>query len=89
MAPTGNVAWPTDPVNGDHFTGGSSTPAAVAGYPSISVPMGFVHGLPVNISFFGRAWSESTLIRAAYAYEQVTKHRRPPRFLPTIGLTPA
>jgi amidase len=89
VAPTGNAAWPTDPVNGDHFTGGSSTPAAVAGYPSISVPMGFVHGLPVNLSFFGLAWSEPTLIRLAYAYEQVTRHRQPPRFLPTIGLTPA
>jgi amidase len=89
VAPTGNAAWPTDPVNGDHFTGGSSTPAAVAGYPSISVPMGFVHGLPVNLSFFGRAWSEPTLIRLAHAYEQVTRHRQPPRFLPTIGLTPA
>ena len=89
VAPTGNPAWPTDLVNGDHFTGGSSTPAAVAGYPSISVPMGFVYGLPVNLSFFGRAWSEPTLIRAAYAYEQASKHRRPPGFLPTASLTPA
>src|SRR5207253_6453802 len=78
VAPTGNPAWPTDLINGDHFTGGSSTPAAVAGYPSISVPMGFTHELPVNLSFLGPAWSEPTLIKAAYAYEQATKHRRPP-----------
>ncbi|HEY0351760.1 MAG TPA: amidase [Gemmatimonadales bacterium] len=89
VAPTGSPAWPTDLVNGDHFTGGSSTPAAVAGYPSISVPMGFVYDMPVNISFFGRPWSEPVLIRIAYAYEQATKHRRPPGFLPTAQLTPA
>ncbi|HEV8456194.1 MAG TPA: amidase family protein, partial [Gemmatimonadales bacterium] len=89
VAPTGNPAWPTDLVNGDHFTGSSSTPAAVAGYPSISVPMGFAYGLPVNLSFFGRAWSEPTLLRAAYAYEQTSKHRRPPGFLPTATLAPA
>ena len=76
-------------MNGDHFTGGSSTPAAVAGYPSISVPMGFAYGLPVNLSFFGGPWSEPTLIRIAYAYEQATRHRRPPGFLPTVPLTPA
>lgn len=89
VAPTGSPPWPTDLVNGDHFTGGSSTPAAVAGYPSISVPMGFAYDLPVNISFFGRPWSEPVLIRIAYAYEQATKHRRPPGFLPTAPLTPA
>jgi amidase len=85
VAPTGNPAWPTDPVNGDHFTGGSSTPAAVAGYPSISVPMGQAWGLPVNLSFTGRAWSEPTLIRLAYAFEQITMHRKAPRFLSTLA----
>jgi amidase len=89
VAPTGNPAWPTDLINGDHFTGGSSTPAAVAGYPSVSVPMGFASGLPVNLSFFGRAWSEPTLIRIAYAYEQASKHRRAPGFLSTVALSPA
>jgi amidase len=84
VAPTGSPAWLTDLVNGDHFTGGSSTPAAVAGYPSISVPMGFVHGLPVNLSFFGRAWSEPMLLKIAYAFEQETHHREPPQFLPTL-----
>jgi amidase len=85
VAPTGNPAWPTDLVNGDHFTGSSSTPAAVAGYPSVSVPMGFAFGLPVNLSFFGRPWSEPTLIRLAYAFEQITMHRKAPRFLPTLA----
>jgi amidase len=84
VAPTGNPAWPTDLVNGDHFTGSSSTPAAVAGYPSISVPAGFAFGLPVGISFIGRAWSEPTLIRLAYAYEQASRLREPPRFHPTV-----
>jgi len=85
VAPTGNPAWPTDPVNGDHFTGSSSTPAAVAGYPSVSVPMGYAWGLPVNLSFFGAAWSEPTLIRLAYAFEQITMHRKAPKFLPTLA----
>ncbi len=78
VAPTGSPAWPTDLVNGDHFTGASSTPAAVAGYPSITVPAGQVFGLPVGLSFIGRAWSEPRLISLAFAYEQATKHRRPP-----------
>lgn len=85
VAPTGNPAWPTDPVNGDHFTGSSSTPAAVAGYPSVSVPMGYAWGLPVNLSFFGAAWSEPTLIRLAYAFEQITMHRKAPKFLATLA----
>jgi amidase len=85
VAPTGNPAWPTDLVNGDHFTGSSSTPAAVARYPSVSVPMGHAWGLPVNLSFFGAAWSEPTLIRLAYAYEQITMHRKAPQFRPTLA----
>ena len=81
VAPTGSPAWITDLLNGDHFLGASSTPAAVAGYPSITVPAGFTHGLPVGITFIGRAWSEARLIQYAYAYEQATHHRKPPQFL--------
>ena len=86
IAPTGNPAWDTDLVNGDHVTGGSSTAAAVAGYPNINVPAGEVFGLPVGISFFGRAWSEPALIKFAYAFEQATKFRKPPQFLPKLEL---
>ena len=85
LAPTGGPAWVTDLVNGDHFGGSSSAFAAVAGYPNITVPAGFIHGLPVGCSFFGRAWSEPTLIRITYAFEQATVHRRAPTFLPTLS----
>jgi len=85
VAPTGGPAWLTDLVNGDHVAGGSSNAAAVAGYPNINVTAGFLSGLPVGISFFGRAWSEPTLIKLAYSFEQATKARQAPRFLPTIA----
>jgi amidase len=84
MAPTGSPAWITDLVNGDHSGGGSSNAAAVAGYPDITVPAGFISGLPVGVSFFGRAWSEGILLKIAYGVEQATKARKPPRFLPTV-----
>ena len=86
VAPTGGPPWLIDLVNGDAPSGGSSTPAAVAGYPSVTVPAGFVFGLPVGISFFGAAYSEATLLRLAFAFEQATRHRRPPRFRPTAEL---
>ncbi len=85
MAPTNGPAWAIDWINGDHFGGGSSSPAAIAGYPGITVPAGNVKGLPVGISFFGKAWSEPTLLKFAYAYEQITKHRLIPQFRKTIG----
>lgn len=84
VAPTGGPVWCTDLLNGDHFTGGYSSASAVAGYPHITVPAGLAAGLPVGISFFGRAWAEPTLLKIAFAFEQLTKARRPPQFLPTV-----
>lgn len=83
MAPTGSPAWKTDLINGDHFMGGSSSLAAIAGYPAITVPMGFIDELPVGVSFFSKAWSEPLLIEIAFAYEQSTKHRKAPKFIPS------
>ena len=82
IAPTGSPAWKIDLVNGDELGGVfSSSPAAISGYPSVTVPMGQLDGLPVNISIFGRAWSEPILLEIAYAYEQGTKHRMTPKYL--------
>ena len=83
IAPTGGPVWPTDLVNGDHFTGGYSTPSAVSGYPHITVPAGLAFGLPVGLSFFAGAWSEPALIKFAYAFEQAAKGRQKPKFLAT------
>ena len=85
ICPSNQPAWPTDPLNGDHFTGGNTSFAAVAGYPSITVPMGFDHELPLGLSFIGRAWSEATLLTLAYGFEQKTRARRAPQFLSTLG----
>jgi len=85
IAPTGGPSWNTDWVNGDHFSGGSSAPAAVAGYPAITVPAGFIFGLPVGITFMGTAWSEPALIKIAYAFEQATRHRKAPEYKPRIA----
>src|SRR5882724_6245825 len=87
VAPTASPAWITDLVDGDHASGDSSSAPAVAGYPHITVPAGFVSGLPFGISFFGRAWSEPTLIKLAFAFEQATKVRKVPQFLSTAKVS--
>ncbi|MEY2114354.1 MULTISPECIES: amidase family protein [Rhodanobacter] len=95
LAPSWGPAFMTDPVLGDHIVsgdptvGGASQPAAVAGYPSITVPAGFAHGLPVGIVLFGTKWSEPTLIAIAYGFEQHAKAWQPPQFLDTVGGKPA
>jgi amidase len=81
MAPTGSPAWKTDLILGDHFVGGSSSLAAISGYPAITVPLGFIDNLPVGITFFGRAWCEPLLLQIAYSYEQGTKHRKAPKYI--------
>jgi amidase len=85
VAPTTGPAWPIDLVDGDAFTGGSTTVTAVCGYPAVTVPMGQVHGLPVGMTFLGTAWDEGRLLSLAYAYEQATHHAVPPTFVPSVG----
>ena len=86
VAPTdGHPAWVTDPIVGDNIKGGCSSPAAMAGYPHITVPAGYVHGLPVALSFFAGAWKEARLIGYAYAFEQATRVRRSPTCPPTVN----
>jgi amidase len=84
--PSNGAAWCTDLINGDRFSGyGMYGPAAVCGNPSVNVPMGFVHGMPVGLAFLGTAFQEGPLIGLAYAYEQATNHRREPQFVSTVS----
>ena len=89
VVPSGGPAWMIDLANGDasNWDMESTSPAAVAGYPHITVPAGFVFGLPVGISFFAKTWQEPALIKFAYAFEQATQFRRTPRLLPTANLS--
>jgi amidase len=89
VAPTTRPAWKIDLVNRDLGSNGASGPAAIAGYPSITVPNGYVFGLPVGILFYGRNWSEDVLLRIAYAYEQATLHRRAAPLVPSLDLVNA
>ena len=85
VCPSNQPAHTTDHLNGDHISGGDTSFAAIAGYPSITVPMGFARELPVGLSFIGKAWSEGPLLKLAFAYEQSTKLRHAPQFLPTLA----
>ncbi len=89
VAPSNAPAWLIDYANGDHYVGGNSTPAAVAGYPNVTVPMGYAFDLPLGISFMGRPWSEGTLIRFASAFEHATRHRRTPELRPPVAVVGA
>jgi len=84
IGPTSGPSWTTDWVSGDHADSGCASPPAVAGYPHITVPAGFVFGLPIGISFFGAAWSEPKLLKFAYAFEQARRARRKPQFASTV-----
>jgi amidase len=86
VAPTMGPPWLIDPVNGDHRRGGSACPAAVAGYPSVSLPAGYLHGLPVGLSFFSTAFRDAALLRLAHAFERSTRIRRPPSFAASVAL---
>ncbi|HTV24192.1 MAG TPA: hypothetical protein VMG12_36115, partial [Polyangiaceae bacterium] len=85
VCPSNAPAWLTDLVSGDHYIGGNTSFAAVSGYPSLTVPMGFVHALPLGLSFIGRPWSEGRLIELGSSFEALTQARRPPSFLPTLS----
>jgi amidase len=88
VAPTGGTAWLTDFINGDSGGDGFSTPAAVAGYPHLTVPAGLVRGLPIGLSFVGPAWSEARLLALGYAFEQATQWREEPQFIKQSSIPP-